>query len=94
VQRVLQEATQPEAREAWERELEMEGIPWSDARSDEAGTSKDLPPCANEAAGDRVVGHRVVRASPGEVRVPVYEADDGARYYVSPLTSRRVTIPS
>lgn len=100
VKRILKEAPHPEAREAWRRELEMEGIPQSHMAAKKKKRAQASPSTATEnsrakppSADAQVVGHRVVRARVGDVKVPVYQADDGARYYVSPLTSRRVTIP-
>lgn len=39
-----------------------------------------------------VVGSRMVRGAAGTVRVPVYMAPDGSRYYTSPLTSKRIAL--
>eukprot|EP00933_Yihiella_yeosuensis_P023895 TRINITY_DN18556_c0_g1_i1.p1 TRINITY_DN18556_c0_g1~~TRINITY_DN18556_c0_g1_i1.p1 ORF type:complete len:357 (-),score=47.64 TRINITY_DN18556_c0_g1_i1:147-1184(-) len=42
---------------------------------------------------DRVVNYRTVNTRSGSVKVPVYQARNGERYYNSPFTSKRVNIP-
>lgn len=42
---------------------------------------------------DTVVSHRLVETGKGPVRVPVYQAAGGARYYHSPVTSKKVSLP-
>lgn len=85
-QRAIEEAPTPEAKEAWVREMEMENI-IKRRRSTLDGAAVQKPT-------GKLVGHRTVRSSTGFVKVPIFEENDGARYYVSPLTLRRVSIPS
>eukprot|EP00930_Biecheleria_cincta_P100040 TRINITY_DN91645_c0_g1_i1.p1 TRINITY_DN91645_c0_g1~~TRINITY_DN91645_c0_g1_i1.p1 ORF type:complete len:387 (+),score=52.00 TRINITY_DN91645_c0_g1_i1:115-1161(+) len=46
-----------------------------------------------ETSGDPVISHRTVATTKGDVRVPVFMDSGGARYYVSPLTSKKVRMP-
>eukprot|EP00931_Biecheleriopsis_adriatica_P069248 TRINITY_DN43107_c0_g1_i1.p1 TRINITY_DN43107_c0_g1~~TRINITY_DN43107_c0_g1_i1.p1 ORF type:complete len:305 (+),score=56.18 TRINITY_DN43107_c0_g1_i1:47-961(+) len=86
----LQEAKTPEARRAWLREFESDllGQSFRAAQTEASGSEK-----RSEPAPDLHVGHRTVRSSSGNTRVPVYQDANGTRYYVSPLTSKRVKIP-
>jgi len=89
IQRIIEKTTVPEAAEAWQRELAMDGFAHDKAGASRKGAASDAP----HRVSDPVVGHRMVRAGIGEVKVAVLQAADGARYYVSPLTSRRVPVP-
>eukprot|EP00929_Paragymnodinium_shiwhaense_P084874 TRINITY_DN45420_c0_g1_i1.p1 TRINITY_DN45420_c0_g1~~TRINITY_DN45420_c0_g1_i1.p1 ORF type:complete len:335 (-),score=73.35 TRINITY_DN45420_c0_g1_i1:3-1007(-) len=101
VMKALQDAPTPELRAAWQRELRGEKMMHDLAERSEEKDLQDkaveakaaAPRGKPKAAKDVLVGHRTVRARQGEVRVPVYEADTGKRYYVSPLTSRRIPVP-
>lgn len=102
--RVLETAPNPEAREAWFRELEMERL--CQKRQPLADHSVSVPATAAAVhgpisaarstthTGDALVGHRMVRAGAGSIKVPIYQdPKDGAYYYISPLSRRRVTLP-
>lgn len=84
--RAIEEASVPEVKEAWVRELSMEN-----GAECAPGPAQDAPPEDVEHHGE-LVGHRTVRSSDGFIKVPIFE-EGGARYYVSPLTSRRIAIP-
>mmetsp|Transcript_105965 Transcript_105965/g.330475 ORF Transcript_105965/g.330475 Transcript_105965/m.330475 type:complete len:366 (+) Transcript_105965:34-1131(+) len=43
--------------------------------------------------GDVLISHRTVETADGPMRVPVFQATSGARYYRSPVTSKRVPLP-
>lgn len=83
--------TTPEARAAWLREFETECLGQSAFNKDSSFVDRSSP--IQNFIGDFVVGHRVVRSGSGTSRVPIYKDANGTRYYVSPLTSKRVTIP-
>eukprot|EP00440_Ansanella_granifera_P070133 gb/GFBE01076089.1/.p1 GENE.gb/GFBE01076089.1/~~gb/GFBE01076089.1/.p1 ORF type:complete len:258 (+),score=40.05 gb/GFBE01076089.1/:1-774(+) len=48
----------------------------------------------DEGPVDPITGHRTVATLKGSVRVPVFKAPEGGLYYVSPLTSKKVSLPS
>ncbi|CAK8995983.1 unnamed protein product [Durusdinium trenchii] len=47
----------------------------------------------SKETSDEHVGYRSVRSTSGTLTVPIFQKPDGARYYTSPLTSKRVAIP-
>lgn len=55
-----------------------------------ATPAKEDPPLAEE---DVIVSHRIVTTAKGSVKVPVYQASNGERYYKSPLTSKTIRLP-
>jgi len=88
---ILNTAPTPEAKEAWLREIKMESIFDRSAKrkAEPLGADMDI----GSRCTDELVGHRVVRAGATDVKVPIYRTGCGDRYYVSPLTSKRVTMP-
>ncbi|CAJ1440371.1 unnamed protein product [Effrenium voratum] len=79
----VQQAETPEARAAWLREVDSVNV---------RRQSKNRQP--GKPLMDAPVGYRSVRSSQGDtVAVPIFRAPEGGRYYVSPLTSKRVAIP-
>ncbi|CAK8996075.1 unnamed protein product [Durusdinium trenchii] len=83
LQDAVRQADTPELEAAWLREADIEQVRQQPKKSQ--SKSKET--------SDEHVGYRSVRSTSGTLTVPIFQKPDGARYYTSPLTSKRVAIP-
>jgi len=102
---VLPEAQQAWMREAYvsrtleneTRERAAEQERRRRARAVERGGTPTPPKAAiggTSASGDLKVGHRMIRVASGDVKVDLYQDyRTGARYYISPISNRKVAVP-
>jgi len=77
----------------WDSVINRQKSMPDDSSAERSGAARQQQHKRSMQDGDTVVSHRVVETARGPVRVPVYQATSGTRYYHSPVTSQRVTLP-
>ncbi|CAL1161970.1 unnamed protein product [Cladocopium goreaui] len=90
LQDALRQAENPELEAAWLREVDMESLRMERSKKRSAKSKRSSAPTM---MNDERVGYRSVRSPSGTVTVPIFQSKEGARYYMSPFTSKRVAIP-
>lgn len=95
LQDAVRQAENPELEAAWLREVDMESLRMERSKKRQSKRSAKVSKrsAAPAASMDERVGYRSVRSPSGTVTVPIFQSAEGARYYMSPFTSKRVAIP-
>ena len=86
LRQAVQQAESPELEAAWQREVDMETFQRQRNKPEKGSRSPS-------SIKDERVGYRSVKSASGTLTVPIFQSADGARYYMSPLTSQRVASP-